>query len=100
MSDLISRSSLIEKIKERIESGIYHGASLFLFELFVRMVENAPTVEAKPVVHGEWKVDDEEHELWECSICGKVWCLYGTPIDNGMNFCPKCGADMRGGKNE
>lgn len=43
MGDLISRSVLIEKIKERIELGIYHGASFFMLELFTRMVESTPT---------------------------------------------------------
>ena len=61
----------------------------------IKKINEAPTIEAVPVVRGEWKCVDEENEAWECSVCGKVWCLYGTPIDNGMNYCPKCGADMR-----
>ena len=32
----------------------------------------------------------EEHAMQECSVCGKV-----RIVDN---FCPNCGADMRGGE--
>jgi len=49
-----------------------------------------PTVEAVEVVHARW-VDVRE-------ICGDYMCsncdaLYGT---NKFNYCPNCGADMRG----
>lgn len=34
---------------------------------------------------------------YECSVCGKLWVLtFGTPKDNEMNYCPKCGAKMEG----
>lgn len=62
-------------------------------------VNNAPTVEARPVVHGRW-VDNgiPESMLSRCSVCGYSCGAYS------MNFCPNCGcimkADMRGGKND
>ena len=32
---------------------------------------------------------------YKCSVCGKLWVLNaGTPKDNEMNYCPKCGAKM------
>lgn len=38
----------------------------------------------------------EEENVWKCSVCDKYWLLNdGTPFDNEMNFCPRCGADMR-----
>ena len=63
-------------------------------------IDKQPTIEAVPVVHAEWLLSDEEEGIWECSVCGKMWVLYGTPKDNGMNFCPKCGARMDGKKVE
>ena len=55
----------------------------------------------QPQRTGRWI---EQDDLWdgvyyECSACGEPWTLIdGTPWDNGMKFCPNCGADMRGGQ--
>lgn len=52
------------------------------------------------VVHGEWSltIDDWFGDCYKCSACGEEFVLdEGTPKDNGYNFCPNCGADMRGG---
>lgn len=51
---------------------------------------------------GEWiEIVDEETAFgktwhYECSKCGK----YNTCLDGNPDFCPGCGADMRGYKNE
>ena len=47
---------------------------------------------------GKWIEQDDSWDgvYYECSACGEPWTLIdGTPWDNGMNFCPNCGADMR-----
>ena len=42
---------------------------------------------------GKWITHQKEMFLWEeCNKCG---AMVGTI---GMNFCPNCGADMRGDK--
>lgn len=56
-----------------------------------------PTVEAEPVVHGRWMTcEDGWGDLhYQCSECGCEWFLEnGSPADNGMNYCPHCGAKM------
>ena len=69
-------------------------------------VNNAPTVEARPVVTGEWKRvgSGSLYDTYECTNCHKQpkWDCLG---DNHWriaftDICPHCGADMRGGKNE
>jgi len=36
--------------------------------------------------------DDEFDNDWWCSKCNLIWTLNdGTPKDNGMEYCPKCG---------
>ena len=58
-------------------------------------LDEIPAADVRPVVRGEWKQFDED--TWECSNCGLLWTLNdGNPHDNNMNFCPNCGADMRG----
>lgn len=45
--------------------------------------------------HGEWIEDEEQNHVeitFHCSECGyKAW-----GIEETTNFCPNCGADMRG----
>ena len=47
---------------------------------------------------GKWIEQDgyDGDIYYDCSVCGNSWVtIDGTPWDNGMNFCPNCGADMR-----
>ena len=94
MTRLIDADVLLKQSRRIVEYD-EAGFSMEYNAVPTEEIKNEPTVDAVPVVRGEWKCIDEESEAWECSVCGKVWCLYGTPIDNGMNYCPKCGADMR-----
>ena len=57
------------------------------------MIKEQPTADVVEVVHGEWT--DTTHGLI-CSAC-KTYQVYGSRF---YNFCPVCGADMRGGYNE
>ena len=51
---------------------------------------------------GYWIADtshcyDDDEDTFECSVCKEPFTLIcGTPKDNLYNFCPNCGADMRG----
>lgn len=55
-------------------------------------VEDAPTVDAEPVVHGRWITWNKGQNNWcECSNCNTV----GSP---SWKRCPVCEAKMDGGK--
>lgn len=57
-------------------------------------IANAPTVEERP--HGEWKeMWHSGKDVYSCSECFEA---YKMPIL--YNFCPNCGADMRGKNDE
>ena len=45
---------------------------------------------------GEWiEQEDDYHHYWECSECGM-----GVGLDDIRNFCPNCGAMMKGADDE
>lgn len=60
------------------------------------MADEQPTVDAIPVVHGQWVTDGMmmdcgEYLMTRCTACG-------TPFEYGydMPYCPQCGAKMDG----
>ena len=108
MSDLIRRSVLMEALeKEQKECELdMTSPNFFKAKMIVR---EQPTIEAVPVVYGEWiknspniGVMEAFHRMgigkemsvnsiyWTCSVCGN----WGTP---NHKFCSNCGADMRKG---
>ena len=97
MSDLISRSALLKSFKERCQGNCKRcDHSTFLAsDEHCSLIDEAPTVEARPVVRGEWIHDI--NNLYGCSVCMNRETM--SPKKK-KNFCPECGADMRGVKNE
>lgn len=106
MSDLISRSALIEEAKRHIKlitpiekdrDMFYHDSGYNCGIAWVELIANKlPTVEAKPVVHCK----DCSH--WGIGVAGETEhvksCEYGKYMVGENGYC--CYADMRGGKNE
>ena len=48
-------------------------------------------------VTGKWIEKDgyDGDTYYDCSVCGESWTtIDGTPWDNGMKYCPNCGAKM------
>ena len=81
-NDLISRSALIAKY-DRVHVG-EPGMER-------KLMEDAHTVDAVPVMHGRWVNNGiPDSMLSGCSVCG---CPYGS---SGFRYCPHCGAKMDG----
>ncbi len=55
-------------------------------------LEDYPAADVRPVVRGRWKL---EEGIMYCSECNKSPHYVYIPVDE-WNFCPNCGADMRG----
>ena len=52
-------------------------------------IEDAPTVDAVPVVHGRW-IDAHGIRKSKCENCGAEFCR----VMEDCNYCPTCGAKM------
>lgn len=53
-------------------------------------IEDAPTIDAQPVKHGEWETQGGVH----CTRCG--WRPTGRICDLFTDYCAGCGAKMDG----
>lgn len=76
------------------ECNSIHEELVYLLEkvdtVLAEKIDDLPTIEAVPVVHGYWTLRGyfKGLKLLECSVCGK------RSLGNG-NYCPNCGAKMR-----
>ena len=57
------------------------------------MVSRFPTADVATVRHGRWIIDNVNGKI-ACSDCGCIYLGYNGRLP--PNYCPNCGADMRG----
>lgn len=71
------------------------------YEALVKAVDNAPTIDAEPVKHGEFTTLDEVNTFVtalpkRCETCGTEFIiLFRKSEPNQGMFCPRCGARRR-----
>ena len=60
-------------------------------------IEAEPAADVVPVVHGKWIKVGVWGRVYRCSQCGNFLDFDAVNAGRGdANFCPNCGADMRG----
>lgn len=89
MTDLISRAYILAEY-DRQHKGPPGGAR--------KIMEDAPAVDAAPVVHGRW-IGWRHHWAWlVCDQCNEKMLVrksnHGYIQQFPHNFCPNCGAKM------
>ena len=94
MSDLIRREDAIEELKEKVTFEFAEDE-----EWAITCLQNLPSAD-RP--QGEWIITEQDNgHKWthrKCSECGKGII---EPLGvSGMNFCPNCGARMKGADDE
>lgn len=62
------------------------------------VIDNIPTADVRENVKGEWEEIAESGlcDLRRCSNCGHIEAVGLETITPKPNYCPFCGADMRG----
>ena len=96
MDDVISRQAAIDALRSMQTYKLFAGDDMLLIDQTgaqteLMLLPSAQTMRKK----GRWKrrlVDSGFNADWHCSECG-----WETAIEeHGYNYCPNCGADMRG----
>ena len=114
MSDLISRSALLEEVKSltvtvtglRAGKGILHEYAKQYRDTLLRIINEQPASEAAQEVHGKWIRNENPIEIsCECSVCHAKDYWYDIDKANEYywfhrKFCPNCGAKMDGGSDQ
>lgn len=97
MAEYIEREAAIDLI-ERLRERCGYDEMVFALNWAAQTVKDIPAADVKPVVRGEWKPS-----ALITSGTGSVWRTHGVvcSVCNGFyleetNYCPNCGADMRG----
>ena len=97
---LIDANALLKKLQEQQKYSSTtdsRGRAKAIVELI-----HAPTVDAKPVKRGHWITTQKtiDDNITTCSNCKREFYienLVEVGNENGYcEFCPSCGADMRG----
>lgn len=59
--------------------------------------DNGDIIEISRVRYGEWETNSDMPDTLICSVCK---CGFDMWKHDPHNFCPNCGADMRGSNDE
>ena len=96
--DLISRSQLYG-IESLLMTDIVENnpTAKFVLEQVLYDIEHIEAADATKVVRSRWILNDDGSGT--CRHCNRT-SLYVLDMDNWLNFCPNCGADMRERKEE
>lgn len=71
----------------------------FFGSILWNILDNMPTIDAVPVMHGQWvsaheMMPPEYHHRKQCSMCGR-WALQDyLGREHLSHYCPNCGAKM------
>ena len=95
MAEYIKRDDLLELYDL---NGLEVENAKVPLAVVIQNIKDIPSADVVERKKGKWI---EQEDGWggyyyDCSVCNESWTtIDGTPWDNGMNFCPNCGADMR-----
>lgn len=96
MAEYIDRQTVFDAINKEWEGcGGLYGSWVIITDI-LSTIDELPVADVRPVVRGRWVRhycdEDGKPDGWACDKC-KEWYFFGP---SKPNFCPNCGADMRG----
>lgn len=103
MDEYIKRKDAFEILQSRLDSisqMSYLNMDRYELDIMRNAIENAiddigevPSADVQPIRRGRWELTNNP-SFRKCSECGAWWGKEFT-INNYVNYCPRCGADMR-----
>ena len=97
MAEYIKREDALAELDNacrKYDEDVFLGLSLA-----ANAISKLPAADVRPVVRGEWVKAEVAHQIRKkfqpecCSVCRRE-------KRGNWNFCPNCGADMRGEDND
>ena len=97
MAEYIERNDVIDALTSWADHSITDQESWHIRQV-VGDLKSFPAADVNPVVHGHWiDLRDCSNSGTYCSNCNnKIFDHPGPHKKKLLNFCPNCGADMRG----
>ena len=89
MTRLIDADALITAVLKKAFDDVFLNGNTDMHRLLIQVIAHQPTIDAEPVRHGKWIEYPIADGMNQCSVCGVL--RFGE-----SNYCPNCGADMRG----
>ena len=92
---IINADTLRERCEVNAEGWFCHREITMAeaMKMLCEMIEDAPTIEVAPVVHGRWMKFVYDTRWVKCSKCGCNW-ERRIVEECDMGYCPNCGAKM------
>lgn len=87
MAEYIEKQAVIDEVDEWYDLYPDSDAAREALSLLKKAIKKISPEDIQPVVRGKWKITSI---YIKCSECGECFMLIP------QNFCPNCGADMRG----
>ena len=85
MAEYIEREAVVRELNKTYDNMNAMGAQFYGgFMNAVYRIKDFPAADVAPVRHARWLLDGR------CSEC------LANPLTTHKNYCPNCGADMRG----
>ena len=90
MDEYIDREAAVDAV-----IGIYYDTPEINLtaEKFEEAINGIPAADVAQVVHGRWETNSDRPDSLICSICK---CGFDMWKHDPHNYCPNCGAYMRG----
>ena len=96
MAEYLNREAIMKFPIRKDHCDKEHANGHFIngIESVLEYVENLPSADVAPMVHGQWETSSDRPDSLICSVCK---CGFDMWKHDPHNYCPNCGAKMDGG---